>query len=224
MDCLKHDSIYTDTPRSEMLAFIPASVHRLLDIGCHTGQFGHAVKQKYGAEVWGVEPDAETARIASNYLDEVFHGYFSEDLALPEKYFDVISFNDVLEHIPDPWAALRLAAGKLKPGGRIVISIPNLRHIDNLLHILVDKDFNYEAIGIRDRTHLRFFTKKSAPKLLAGTGLKLVELKGINEEWWTESIVRRIAFRLFPKYLEDTKYVQYAMVAELLQDDAGIVP
>ena len=135
---------------------------------------------------------------------------------MPEKYFDVISFNDVLEHIPDPWAALQLAARKLKPGGRIVISIPNLRHIENLLHIFVEKDFNYEPTGIRDKTHLRFFTKKSAPKILLGTGLKLLEIKGINEQWWNKSIARRIAFKLFPDYLEDTKYVQYAIVAELI--------
>jgi hypothetical protein len=101
-------------------------------------------------------------------------------------------------------------------GGRIVISLPNLRHIDNLLHILKDKDFNYEPDGIRDVTHLRFFTKKSAPKILLGTGLKMVELKGINEYWWNKSIARRVAFKLFPGYLEDTKYVQYAIVAELL--------
>jgi 2-polyprenyl-3-methyl-5-hydroxy-6-metoxy-1,4-benzoquinol methylase len=216
MDGLKHDSFYPDNPRPEMLELIPSSVHRLFDVGCHTGQFAYAVKKKYNAEVWGVEPNVETARIASAYLDKVFQGYFSEELDLPEKYFDVISFNDVLEHIPDPWASLRLATKKLTPEGRIVISLPNLRHIDNLLHILKDKDFNYEPEGIRDSTHLRFFTKKSAPRILTGTGLKLVELRGINERWWNKSITRRVAFKLFPGYLEDTKYLQYAIVAELL--------
>jgi 2-polyprenyl-3-methyl-5-hydroxy-6-metoxy-1,4-benzoquinol methylase len=216
MDSLVHDSPYLDNPRPEMLALIPSSVKRLLDVGCHTGQFGFAIKNKYGAEVWGIEPSAETANIADNYLDRVFEGYFSEELDLPDNYFDIISFNDVLEHMPDPWAALRLAAKKIVPEGRIIISLPNLRHIDNLLHILKEKDFNYETEGIRDKTHLRFFTKKSAPNILLGTGLKLVELKGINEHWWTKSIIRRIAFKMFPSYLEDTKYVQYALIAELL--------
>jgi 2-polyprenyl-3-methyl-5-hydroxy-6-metoxy-1,4-benzoquinol methylase len=216
MKMIEHDSIYPDASRPEMLELFPSSVHRLLDVGCHTGQFGFAVKKKYGAEVWGVEPNSETARIANNHLDKVFQSYFTDELDLPERHFDAISFNDVLEHMPDPWAALRLAAKKLKPGGRIFISIPNLRHVENLLHIMKEKDFNYEHAGIRDRTHLRFFTKKSAPNILLGTGLKLVELKGINEEWWTKSVVRRVAFKIFPKYLEDTKYIQYAIVAELL--------
>lgn len=216
MESLEHDSPYLDNPRPEMLALIPSSVHKLLDVGCHTGQFGFAVKKKYGAEVWGIEPNPETSKIAENYLDKVIQGHFTEELNLPEKYFDVISFNDVLEHIPDPWTALRLAAKKLKPEGRVIISIPNLRHIDNLIHILKEKDFNYEPEGIRDITHLRFFTKKSAPKILLGTGLKLVELKGINQFWWTKSFARRAAFKMFPGYLEDTKYVQYAIVAELV--------
>jgi 2-polyprenyl-3-methyl-5-hydroxy-6-metoxy-1,4-benzoquinol methylase len=216
MKIFEHDSLYLDNPRPEMLDLMPSSVKRLLDVGCHTGQFGFAVKNRYNAEVWGIEPNAETAKIADNYLDKVIHGYLSEELDLPKNYFDVISFNDVLEHIPDPWASLRLATKNLTPGGHIVISLPNLRHIDNLLHIFKEKDFNYEQDGIRDKTHLRFFTKKSAPKILSGTGLKLVELKGINEYWWTKSIARRIAFKLFPTYLEDTKYVQYAIVAKLL--------
>lgn len=216
MDNLEHNSPYLHNPRPEMLALIPPSVHRLLDVGCHTGQFGLAVKNKYGAEVWGVEPNTATAKIAANYLDKVFDSLFSEELDLPTNYFDAISFNDVLEHMPDPWAALQLATKKLKPEGHIIISLPNLRHIDNLLHILREKDFNYEPEGIRDKTHLRFFTKKSAPRILLGTGLKLVEIKGINEHWWTKSITRRLVFRMFPTYLEDTKYAQYALVAKLL--------
>ncbi len=215
MENIEHGSPYLDNPRPEMLALIPSTVKRLLDVGCHTGQFGAAVKNKYGAEVWGVEPNSETANIAVRYLDQVFQGNFCEELDLPAQYFDVISFNDVLEHLADPWAALRLATGKLTPDGCVIISLPNFRHIDNLLHILKDKDFNYEPEGIRDKTHLRFFTKKSAPNILLDTGLTLVEIKGINQCWWTTSIIRRLAYRIFPRYLEDTKYVQYALVAKV---------
>jgi tRNA1(Val) A37 N6-methylase TrmN6 len=76
MNDLKHDSIYLDNPRPEILALIPSSVKRLLDVGCHTGQFGFAVKEKYNAKVWGVEPNVETAKIANNCLDKVFQAYF----------------------------------------------------------------------------------------------------------------------------------------------------
>lgn len=207
-------SPYADSPRSEMLAFIPAGTRRLLDVGCHTGQFGRAVKSRFGAEIWGVEPNPTTAEVARSSLDRVLNGFFAPDLDLPDHYFDVIVFNDVLEHMPDPWGALRLAANKLTPGGSIVVSLPNLRHIDNLVHIFKERDFQYEPWGIRDITHLRFYTRKSIPRLFSDSGLMVERIAGINEEWWTPSLLRRLAFRMFPAYLEDTRFIQFAIVAK----------
>lgn len=205
-------SPYHDSPRTEMLAFVPADAGKVLDVGCHTGAFGRAVKQKCAAEVWGIEPSRDTAAVAAGALDRVFNDFFSDALPLPDQYFDVIVFNDVLEHMENPWAALKLAARKLAPKGCVIVSIPNLRHIDNLMHILRERDFNYEPAGIRDKTHLRFFTRKSAPKLFEGSGLDVVHLEGVNEECYP-SPLRRIAYFLFKSYLDDTRHVQYAMVA-----------
>jgi 2-polyprenyl-3-methyl-5-hydroxy-6-metoxy-1,4-benzoquinol methylase len=209
-----NSSVYGDLPRSEMLAFIPSGSNRILDVGCHMGAFGASIKASLKAEVWGVEPNAETAAIAKLALDHVIVGLFSDEIQLPDRYFDVITFNDVLEHMPDPWSALKLAERKLAPDGSIVVSIPNLRNIENLLHILKDSDFKYEPNGIRDKTHLRFFTKKSVHRLFEESGLAVVNVQGINEDWWRQSLLRRVAFRLFRKYLEDTKYMQFAVVAK----------
>jgi 2-polyprenyl-3-methyl-5-hydroxy-6-metoxy-1,4-benzoquinol methylase len=196
-----------------MLAFVPADAQRVLDVGCHTGAFGLAVKRKCGGEVWGIEPVAETAEVAAKVLDRVFNDFFSAALPLPDHYFDAIVFNDVLEHMPDPWAALKLAAGKLKPSGSVIVSIPNLRHIDNLVHIMRERDFNYEPAGIRDKTHLRFFTRKSAPRLFDNSGLSIVTLTGVNEDCYP-SLPRRLAYFFFKRYLDDTRHIQYAIVAK----------
>jgi 2-polyprenyl-3-methyl-5-hydroxy-6-metoxy-1,4-benzoquinol methylase len=198
-----------------MLKFIPLQAKRVLDVGCHTGAFGKAIKDKCGAEVWGVEPDHNTAAAASKSLDRVFNAYFCEDLDLPDRYFDVIVFNDVLEHMPDPWEALKLSVRKLTVDGSVIISIPNLRHIDNLVHIMRERDFNYEKLGIRDKTHLRFFTQKSAPRLFDDSGLAIVHMEGINEECYP-SLLRSIAFKVFKNYLDDTRHVQFAIVAKPL--------
>jgi 2-polyprenyl-3-methyl-5-hydroxy-6-metoxy-1,4-benzoquinol methylase len=206
-------SHYPDSPRPEMLAFVPADARRVLDVGCHTGAFGLAVKGKCGAEVWGIEPDPQTAKVAEAVLDRVINDFFSPALDLPDHHFDVIVFNDVLEHMPDPWAALKLAAAKVKPTGCVVVSIPNLRHIDNLVHIMRERDFNYEPAGIRDRTHLRFFTRKSAPRLFDNSGLSIVTLTGVNEDCYP-SLLRRIAYFLFKGYLDDTRHIQFAIVAK----------
>lgn len=204
---------YPHNPRQNMHAFIPASARKVVDIGCNTGAFGEGLKNTRSIEVWGVEPNANAAKLASQRLDNVIVSLFDADVPLPDATFDVVIFNDVLEHFAEPWNALRIAARKLRPGGCVVASIPNLRQIDNLIHILKDKDFHYETMGIRDRTHLRFFTRKSILRLFEESGYRVEILEGINEEWWTSSIWRRFGFRIFKDFLEDTKYIQFAVVA-----------
>lgn len=204
---------YGDSPRLEMLPFVPPLSARVLDVGCHTGAFGKALKRAGVAMVWGSEANPATAAVAAERLDKVVVGYFGPEQDLPDAFFDAIVFNDVLEHMPDPNGALEFARSKLAPGGVVVASIPNLRHFDNLLHILKERDFRYERNGVRDATHLRFYTCKSIPRLFEDSGYAVRRLEGIHEDWWTPSIVRRAAFRLFSSYLADTRYMQYAVVA-----------
>lgn len=205
-------SQYDDLKRPEMLAFIPPTARRVLDVGCHTGAFGCTVKEKCGGEVWGIEPNPETAEVSARSLDRVFNCFFSEEVPLEDDFFDAIVFNDVLEHMADPWAALKLAARKITPHGVVIVSIPNLRHIDNLVHLMRERDFQYEPTGIRDKTHLRFFTRKSAPRLFDGTGLTMVQMEGVNEHCFP-SLPRKVAYWLFSNYLDDTRHINYAMVA-----------
>jgi len=206
---------YPHTARQNMCQFVPLGAEKVVDIGCNTGAFGESLKAGRAIEVWGIEPNPNAAEKASHLLDRVINAPFDADVALPDAAFDAVIFNDVLEHLADPWEALRIAARKLQPGGCVVASIPNLRQIDNLIHILRDGDFRYEPLGIRDRTHLRFFTRKSAVRLFEESGYRVERLQGINEDWWTPSPLRRLAFRIFGKYLEDTKYTQFAVVARL---------
>lgn len=209
---------YPHLARREMLAFLPQTCPRLLDVGCNTGAFGEAVKQsRPGTEVWGVEPDGGAAERARRHLDRVFQGFFDDGLSLPAGHFDVISFNDVLEHMPDPWAALLHARPLLAPDGVVVVSLPNLLHLDTLWPLLHDRDFRYESSGVRDRTHLRFFTRTSALRMFEECGYEVLSVTGINEQWYTRSLKRRLVYRLFGRRLEETKFVQYAFVARPAQ-------
>lgn len=213
MGSMLTSSQYADSERDEMLAFVPSNARRVLDVGCHTGAFGRTVKKKCGGEVWGIEPNPVTARVSAQSLDRVFNCFFSEDVPLEDNFFDVIVFNDVLEHMADPWAALSLAARKLTADGVVIVSIPNLRHIDNLVHLMRERDFQYEPTGIRDKTHLRFFTRKSAPRIFDGTGLTMVRMEGVNENCFP-SLLRKVAYLIFKNYLDDTRHINYAMVAQ----------
>jgi len=210
---VKEDN-YGHLPRKEMADFVPIDAERILDVGCHTGGFGEYLKSQRQIDVWGVEPNKEAAEKAGEFLDNVINQPFDNSADIPNDYFDIIIFNDVLEHLTDPWSALVLAKNKLTKNGLVIVSLPNILEINNLLHILIDRDFQYEPCGIRDKTHLRFFTKKSAKRMFVECGYEVTILKGINENWWRPTVLRRIAFKLFPKFLDETKYVQYAFVAK----------
>ncbi len=95
---------------------------------------------------------------------------------------DYLIFADVLEHLPDPDAALARCLPLLAPGGHVVVSVPNMRFYTVLARLLADR-WAYTDAGVRDRTHLRIFTRCSLEAMLARHGLQ------------TERLVRR--FRLF---------------------------
>lgn len=203
---------YPHTDRIEITRLVPAAAARILDVGCNSGAFGEALKRQRNLEVWGVEPNVGAAEIAKCLLDRVYVGYFDDDCTVPNGYFDIVVFNDVLEHMVDPAAAVELGIKKLRDGGRIIVSLPNLRHIDNLIHILVDADFRYEDLGIRDRTHLRFFTRLSAIRFFNECGLETMHVEGVKEQWYSTKLWRRAMFRLLWRHIEDTRFVQFAFV------------
>ncbi len=203
---------YTEN-RSELLKFIPDNTKTLLDIGCSSGLFGKQLKEKKEIEVWGVEPVKDVAKKASKNLDKVLCEFFEEKNDYPLNYFDVITFNDSLEHFPDPIPPLHLAKKLLNKNGIIVASIPNFRYIENIQHILVDMDFKYKEAGILDKTHLRFFTLKSIKRLFNENGFNIVSIEGINPHWWSGKKIFLLQL-FFKRYMEDMKYLQYVVTAK----------
>ena len=120
---------YGDSERVELDQFIPATAQSVLDVGCWQGGFGAALKRKRsGCVAWGIESDRECAAVAATRLDRVINGRFPEEMPVDE-HFDLVVFLDVLEHLVDPWSALRHASSLLRPRGVVVASIPNVRHV-----------------------------------------------------------------------------------------------
>ncbi|WP_414493096.1 class I SAM-dependent methyltransferase [Stenotrophomonas maltophilia] len=94
---------------------------RLLDVGCAHGWFLEATADHF--EVLGIEPDARVAEAAGERGQPVRRGFFPDVLQADER-FDVIIFNDVMEHIPDIIAAMQACARHLAPGGVVMINAP----------------------------------------------------------------------------------------------------
>lgn len=99
---------------------------RVLDVGCGTGEFLKLAKDR-GCEVVGIEPGSSYAAFArSEYGIDVINSPW-QDAELPQASFDVITCNQVVEHLRDPMAALAAMSDWLKPEGVAYISVPDMR-------------------------------------------------------------------------------------------------
>jgi 2-polyprenyl-3-methyl-5-hydroxy-6-metoxy-1,4-benzoquinol methylase len=173
------DGNYYHYERPELVAEVPQNAVRVLDIGCGAGAISAAMKRDRGVqEVWGVEIVTDVADEAKQNpaLDKVLVGSIEELVhELPESYFDCIMAGDVLEHLIDPWATLAELQKRLKPGGVIISSMPNIRNFSFILKLLFTGRFQYRDSGVMDRTHLRFFGRKDMVDLFEGAGFEEVQ-------------------------------------------------
>lgn len=209
---MKISNNYYSNNRIEMKKFIPQDAKKILDIGCGEGIFCNSLK-KIDTELWGVEMNEKIGSIAKEKLDKVFVGDISLVLDdLPSNYFDCIVFNDVLEHMINPYSVLKRIKNKLSSNGVVVCSIPNVRHVRVLRDLLFGKQWKYQESGILDKTHLRFFTKKSIKDMFNDADYQILEIRGINgTKWWKFFWINIFTFGFF----SDSRFIQFACVAKL---------
>ncbi|MGE5577908.1 MAG: glycosyltransferase [Syntrophothermus sp.] len=165
--------------RPEVQALVPATASRVLDVGCAAGALGAALKARGVKEVMGIEYDPEMAAYAAQHLDRVIAGdveVLKEDL--PFNYFDCIVLADVLEHLREPQKVLERLRKSLAEDGVVVASLPNVGHW-SVVRGLLEGRWQYENAGILDRTHLRFFTRKSIIELFNEAGFRIEQLQAV---------------------------------------------
>lgn len=120
-----HYSIGTRVRNSYLLKFLqPKRGDRILDVGCGVGYFADLLTEK-GAEVWGVDLDRDSIRVARLVLSERVKFASAESLPFDDNSFDKILCSEVLEHISDDKKAIREILRVVKPGGRILITVPS---------------------------------------------------------------------------------------------------
>jgi O-antigen biosynthesis protein len=168
------DTGYYENERRDVARLVPEYAQRILDVGCGSGKLGAYLKVDHPhRHVTGVEINTTVAAEAEAALDAVVVGDIQHmPLPFPPGSFDCIIFADVLEHTLDPAAILRTVRPLLAPQGIIVCSIPNMRHYTAILQ-LVRKGWEYADYGLFDRTHLRFFSRRSMEHLLLETGFHI---------------------------------------------------
>ncbi len=162
---------------------IPGSSHQLLlarmlslpegiavlDLGFGAGLLARRIRGRC-RYLAGIELDPEAAREGAAYFDDPVVGDLLSGLGGPWRLpFDVVVAGDILEHLPQPEQALEQIRGLLVPGGLLLASLPNAANVTVRLALLAGR-FPYADRGILDRTHLRFYTRRSGRELLERSG------------------------------------------------------
>ena len=168
---------WKEIPGSSHLLLLDRVVSRgdrlaLLDLGCGSGELARRVRSRCRS-LAGIEADAEAAQEAAAVVDELHVGDLAEGLARRwAERFDVIVAGDILEHLPRPEELMEPIRTLLAPGGRLLVSLPNVANVTTRLSLLAGR-FDYADRGILDRTHLRFFTRTSARAFLVSSGFRI---------------------------------------------------
>jgi 2-polyprenyl-3-methyl-5-hydroxy-6-metoxy-1,4-benzoquinol methylase len=191
------------------IGLLPAPLGRVLDVGCAEGAGADALRARGATHLAGIEQDERFAATARTRYDEVVQGSAPEDLAWPDASFDTVLCYDVLEHLYDPWSAVRQLAGLLKPGGRLHVSLPNARNKKVWLPLVLSGRFRYEPEGLMDVTHIRFFARKDAVAMLEAAGLEVLAVDRAEPE----SIKRRIASSITRGWAMEFLTIQWFVLA-----------
>jgi 2-polyprenyl-3-methyl-5-hydroxy-6-metoxy-1,4-benzoquinol methylase len=144
----------------------------VLDVGCGFATTAQKIRDA-GNRVVGIESSDSAVVVARKRIDEVIEADLQNIEAIGDRRFDAIIFADVLEHLPWPIGVLKSYLALLKPGGSVIISLPNVGLWSVRLGLMFGR-FQYDESGVLDRTHLRFFTRRSAIQMMRSAGLEPV--------------------------------------------------
>jgi len=160
---------YYGQQRPELVAMLPESLGRVLDVGCGAGGVGRTLRE-HATRLVGIELDEQAAALAREVYDEVMIGDVDARLGELEPAFDTILAYDVLEHLANPASVLRRLRAVAAPGALLHVSVPNARHFTLVRDLVFHGTFGYTEMGHRDSTHVRWLTRADLVALLRDAG------------------------------------------------------
>ncbi|MBL68079.1 MAG: hypothetical protein CMO74_06445 [Verrucomicrobiales bacterium] len=149
----KYDYLYGDEARKNLYVELIGKGHRILEVGCRAGNLTQHYHE--GNEVVGVDVDRNALKEFEKRLSLKGHwvDVDSEDLPFDDGKFDVVVFSEVMEHLRFPQKALEKIERVLKPGGRLIGSVPNAFRLRNRMKFLFGKPFEVDASHLRSYSH-----------------------------------------------------------------------
>jgi 2-polyprenyl-3-methyl-5-hydroxy-6-metoxy-1,4-benzoquinol methylase len=191
-------TIYDDKPagyfsnaRHDIIALLKTNADAaILELGCGSGGTGRAAIAAGKANRYvGLELNETAGKIAAESLSEVIIGDVQTlDLSAYENQFDALIISEVLEHLTDPWTTLERLVRCVRIGGEIYASSPNISYW-KIIARLISGRFEYQASGMMDQTHLRWFTPKSFRRLFQSAGVEIQFLRPMRKPGWKAGIV-----------------------------------
>jgi 2-polyprenyl-3-methyl-5-hydroxy-6-metoxy-1,4-benzoquinol methylase len=197
---------------------------RVLELGAAAGHLTRALVGQ-SCRVTAIEYDLDAAGDLKEIADEVIAGDLNDPhvfAQLPEQ-FDVILAGDVLEHLLAPQQVLDRASHLLVPGGRVVVSLPHVAHVDLRLSLLQGR-FDYNWFGLLDETHVRFFTLKTIREMVHRSGFVIIDLQRVRiPAFETEIDVDRssVTTAVLDAALSDPEAETYQFVFTAVRDDGN---
>jgi SAM-dependent methyltransferase len=160
---------YYGQAREDVLPFLPPLARDVLEIGCGRGVTGRLLQDRLGCKVTGVELNPAAAAEAAEHLFAVHEGDVAT-LSLSAGAFDAVIALELFEHLPGGEAVLLRLAERVRPGGRLILSVPNVGHYSIVADLLAGR-WDYLPIGLLCYTHYRFFTRRTLEDWLRRIGL-----------------------------------------------------
>jgi 2-polyprenyl-3-methyl-5-hydroxy-6-metoxy-1,4-benzoquinol methylase len=205
---------------------------KVLEFGCAAGHMSKILRDQFQCQVFGVEINPEDAKKAMEFCQQVVAEDIEKDGWCEKIYgmrFDVAIFADVLEHLKDPLPVLKKTREFLLPDGFLLVSAPNIANISIRLELLAGK-FEYEDLGILDRSHLRFFTLESLLKLIQEAGYYTTGVDPVTKEMSASKIHERLnILGLIPTektfdYFRKTNASTYQFIIKALKEKPNGYP
>ena len=182
---------YLDLPREDILRMIAPDGRVIGSIGCGTGATESRLVRQ-GREVHGVDVAPAAITVARDRLTSARLVAPDDELPFEPDSLDGLILADVIEHMPRAWDRLAEFTRMVKPGGWVVISVPNMRYVEPLATFVIGGDWPEHPLGIFDQTHLQVMTHRRLLRWCARAGLRL-------DRWYDHydyRFVRRNLYRL----------------------------
>jgi SAM-dependent methyltransferase len=153
---------------------------RVLDLGCGAGRFVAALREA-GAEAVGVElAEAALERARANAPGADLR-LLTDDGSLPLEHasVDLVWCSEVLEHVPDTAHLLLEVRRVLRPGGRLLVTVPHHGRLQAALIALTRFESHFDPLG----QHVRFYTRRSLAATLEHAGFEDVRVRRGLTAW-----------------------------------------